>query len=52
MRQEYREATDRLFVEKYWPRVQEIADDEQEGKMRKHWLKWRREKKLDLDTEE
>jgi hypothetical protein len=47
LRQEYREETDQLFVEKYWPRVQEIADEEQEAKLRKRWLRWRKEKEID-----
>ncbi len=51
MRQAYREDTDRIFVEKYWPRVQEIADDEQEAKLRKRWLRWRKEQEIDVGTE-
>jgi len=50
IRQAYREETDRLFVEKYWPRLEEFLDEEQKERMRKRWSRWRREKILDPET--
>lgn len=52
LRQEYRVATDRLFVEKYGPRVREILTEEQETKLKKRWGKWRRDNGLDPETGE
>ncbi len=52
MRQKYREETDRVFREKYAPRLEEILSEEQQAKLQKRWAKWREEKRLDAETGE
>ncbi len=52
MRQEYRERTDRLFVEEYIPRINQFLDEAQRERLQERLQQWRKQSGLNLETGE